>query len=362
MNYRVIVFLLCSGLWTMLLKAQHQDVFPGVEGDNLLTALRDAFTPTTMLSYAEARDVLYGDILNENDSLSCLYTDYTIYLDPDEPPRQDAFEKGLNAEHIWPRSLGASGPFASADMHHIMPSRLNVNNDRGNLPFGELTDVETLFWYYKDIKTNQRPGSNIELYARVGSAYFTPPQNMKGDIARSMMYFYTIYKDEADATDPGFFQIQREDLCRWHIEDPVDVKEWQKTMDIAIHQDGKANPFVLDCTLAERSYCSDMNIACSPMVSVQPSMETLFNLEVYPNPTSDFVNIDLNCDQCYVKRIFLFDADGRLSDAVKITDYEVGQESIRLDITENPARIIYGQIFFQIQRQDAMQSFIILKK
>jgi hypothetical protein len=47
-------------------------------------------------------------------------------------------------------------------------------------------------------------------------------------------------------------------LCDWHNYDPVDSLEWERTFAIAKYQDNKANPFVLDCSLAKRAYCPNL--------------------------------------------------------------------------------------------------------
>jgi hypothetical protein len=84
---------------------------------------------------------------------------------------------------------------------------------------------------------------------------FEPRESIKGDVARSVFYFYTIYQKQADKVDNRFFPAMLTDLCRWHRKDKVDSTEWNKTMAIARIQ-GNVNPFVIDATLAERCYCS----------------------------------------------------------------------------------------------------------
>lgn len=357
---RIFLASLLLSIFAFTSYGQHQDVFPHLIGDELLEAVKEAYTPGSMLSYAEARDVLYGDILNYDDSLSCLYTDYTIYLDPSAPPRQDAFEKGLNAEHIWPRSKGASGTAPTADMHHIMACRIDINNDRGNLPFEELSESETLFWYYRDIKTPEVPQQDIDLYARLGETSFTPPPRMKGDIARSMMYFYTIYKDQADAVDPIYFDIQREDFCRWHIEDPVDDLEWQKTMDISIYQDGKANPFILDCTLAERTYCQGMGLECSPSVSVTSAPMPDVQVTVFPNPTEGDVRVDLSDQHIQIETILLFTSDGKLVKAI-VNKEAIEQDNVTIQLNDSPSGTLFGIIQYRHEGRQVIQSFSVVK-
>jgi hypothetical protein len=261
----------------------HQPVFSDLEGDALLTVLRQEYKSNQNLSYAEARDTLYSKIINKSDSLTCIYTSYTIYLDPAENPRQDAFQKGLNAEHIWPRSLGAANTLAEADMHNLYSCRIDVNNDRGNLPFAQLTDNQTQLWYYLAIKTSTRPTTNKERYSRLGQGRFTPADHRKGDVARAMLYFYTMY----ESADQDYFELQRDDLCRWHFEDPVDEQEWNKTWGIAPYQEGKPNPFILDCTLAQRTYCGHLNLECDVFSSIESAIKPdVVEIKLHPNPTS----------------------------------------------------------------------------
>ncbi|MDV7400839.1 endonuclease, partial [Arthrospira platensis SPKY1] len=84
---------------------------------------------------------------------------------------------------------------------------------------------------------------------------FEPREAVKGAIARAMFYFYTMYREEADAADPDFFRQQVQTLCQWHRQAPPDARELARTRAIARHQDGKPNPFVLDASLAERAFC-----------------------------------------------------------------------------------------------------------
>jgi hypothetical protein len=294
---RQVVLIVCSItiIGECVILSQHQEVFPELTGEELLITLQEEFRPLNTLTYAEARDVLYSRILNQNDSLECVYTSFTIYLDPEKNPRADAFEKGLNAEHIFPRSKGANQVDTEANMYNLFACRIDVNNDRGNLPFAELSDGQTNFWYYLDQKTTVAPIVNKEKYSRLGSGLFTPPQHHKGDIARAVMYFYTMYREFADAADPTFFQSQIEDLCKWHVDDPVDHTEWTRNQEIAMYQDDRSNPFILDCTLAERSYCNEYEWRCQPILNTENPINIYsYDISVYPNPTDHFSKIRIS--------------------------------------------------------------------
>lgn len=183
---------------------------------------------------------------------------------------------GINLEHTYPKSKGSGSGNAENDMHHLFPTRSPVNTARGNLPFGEINDNETDTWYFLNMTSNSIPSENIDKYSERVTGLFEPQESHKGNVARAMMYFYTMYKEEADLADPMFFESQRSTLCDWHMLDPVDSLEWERTFKIAQYQSNKPNPFVLDSTLMQRSYCSISSVASFDI--------NLLDFKVYPNP------------------------------------------------------------------------------
>mgnify|MGYP003333415047 CR=1 FL=1 len=235
---------------TQNLQAQ---LFPNLEGDALMNALIENYKPATILSSSDSKDSLYAVVENYNGEVECIYTGYSITLTPGADPSQDAFAKNINQEHVFPRSKGVDNTQAEYDMHHLFPSRVDVNQDRGSLPFGESQDNLTDKWYINSSTTTSVPSSNIDGYSEVRvNVAFEPREDRKGDIARAVFYVYTIYND---LIDQEFFEEQKATLCEWHQADPVDERELQRSNRVAQYQDDKPNPFVLDCTLAERLFC-----------------------------------------------------------------------------------------------------------
>ncbi len=236
-------------------------IFPNLDGDLLLEALVDNYKPTNVLNYNEARDTLYGTIDNINDSVRCIYSNHSLFLPAGVDPSIHLFMNGspdgINAEHSYPRSKGAdeSNGNAYSDMHHLFPSRVSVNSARANFPFLEIDDQQTTSWFWLDQEETTVPTTNIDAYSEQINGAFEPKENSKGNIARAIFYFFTMYEAEALAADPVFFELQRETLCDWHIQDPVDVLELDRTNAIAGHQDQLPNPFIIDETLLSRSYC-----------------------------------------------------------------------------------------------------------
>ncbi len=225
-------------------------LFPDANGQVLLDRIVEQYRPKQTLGYKSARDLMYGTIDNKNNRLTGVYTGYQITLDPRKSPRQDAYNKKINAEHVWPQSRGASGS-AKSDLHNLFPTRLDVNSARGNVPFGEIPDTQTRRWYRKTQELNTIPTQFIDEYSETKSGQFEPREDHKGNTARAMFYFYTIYSDRAKS---NFFEQQRDTLCQWHLADPADAAEIARSHAIARAQ-GNENPFVLDATLAGRTYC-----------------------------------------------------------------------------------------------------------
>ena len=319
----------------------HEAVYPEETGEILLELLTQEYKAETVLTFGEAKDILYGNIFVENDSVSCVYTGHTLYLKPGEDPSSYLYGSGsqnaINAEHNWPKSKGADEGNALSDLHNLFPSRLQVNSDRANLPFGEINDQQTDFWYYLDGKSSSIPSQNIELYSEGSNSLFEPREDHKGNVARSMFYFFTMYKDKVIAEDPDFFETMRPTLCEWHNMDPVDSLEWLRNNRIAAYQSGKKNPFILDCSLAGRSYCTHVSDECRALDS-EPFLTQDLNVSIYPNPADSYIIIQSGSNK--VKRIKLINMVGQ---QIYLLDYieESGNREYYFNIPLNTLPGIY---------------------
>ena len=231
----------------------NQVIGEGLYLDDLLTYLKNNYTTSNVLSYNSARDVLYGDIEAElNDGqVFCIYTNYSINLPNGVDPSSYLYDNGMDCEHLWPQSMGASSSPMKSDMHHLRPCRSNVNSSRGNKPYNEINDNATNTWYWLNIQSSNIPSSNINEYSETNSSYFEPREESKGDVARSIFYFYTIYENVAN---DNFFNTQKDVLYQWHIQDPPTNIEINRTWAIAAYQNNIPNPFIIDHSLIERAY------------------------------------------------------------------------------------------------------------
>lgn len=271
----------------------HQNIYPGLENQELLDSLVRNYKSFSLLPYSTCRDTLFAKIDVVRDSLECIYTGMKRYLPPGVDPTDAVLlngqPNGINTEHTYPQSKGAEG-YGRSDMHILYPARVKANSVRVNNPFGEIPDNQTQTWFYLTQELNFPPSVNRDLYSESTSAKFEPREKSKGNIARSMFYFYTFYRSDAVNADPVFFDIQKEDLCAWHYADPVDSVEWKRTMLISQYQ-GNQNPFVLDCSLAGRLYCDKISDLCALLSTTEQVVSHQNKYFVYPNPGYGVLNI-----------------------------------------------------------------------
>ncbi|HRV72671.1 MAG TPA: endonuclease, partial [Eubacteriales bacterium] len=134
-----------------------------------------------------------------------------------------------NREHIWPQSLGTfTTSNAGSDLHHLRPADPTVNSTRGNKPYGEVSGGTT-------VKRNAT-GTIAGTYS---STYYEPNDNVKGDVARILLYVYVRW-NETNLTDV----IQSTTvLLDWMELDPVDDWEMQRN-DIVQSIQGNRNVFI----------------------------------------------------------------------------------------------------------------------
>ncbi len=332
MDRRGIVMIMMFAYTMSMVNAQNR-ILPHLDGDMLKRALVDDYKPGFVELYTDARIKMYREIYNTSDSVECLYSGHKVYLPPFvSAPIQYLYNNenpnGINAEHIYPRSKGANEENGNAfsDLHNLAPSRIAVNSARSNFAFTEITDTETDLWFYRDqTQTNLEniPLDKLGKYAEADiidsffEGFFEPREEVKGDVARSIFYFYTMYQEEALEADPEFFENMREVLCQWHKMDPADSIEYQRNLLKAKYQQGKSNPFILDCSLANRLYCTDISSECVDLIT---AVNEPFRLQkpfkpkvrVIPNPNTGKFIMDITDTPPGPYHLKVFDVEGRL--------------------------------------------------
>jgi len=241
---KIIIFVLVC-----LIKPQ-EVIGEGLSGDALIQYVVDNYKTNNVLSYNNARDVLYFEVDRIDGIVKGVYTNYSVSLPQGVDPSSHLYEYGIDCEHVWPQSMGASQNPMKSDMHHLRPCKTNVNSSRGNKPFGEAIDSQVNHWYWQAYDYSNPPSINIDEYSESASDVFEPREDMKGDIARAMFYFYTMYENNANS---NFFEIQKNQLYEWHEYDPINNEEIIRTNKIADIQN-YPNPFIIDPSLIQRCY------------------------------------------------------------------------------------------------------------
>lgn len=148
---------------------------------------------------------------------------------------KSTWDKGnsWNREHVWPQSRGwftTSG--AGSDIHHIRPVISNINSTRGNAMFTEINS-----------RDNYQKKYNGVLYGyMVGQNYFEPIDEVKGDVARILLYLFVRYK-ESDNYQISVIISSVDMLLKWNELDPVDDLEIKRN-EVAYSIQGNRNPFI----------------------------------------------------------------------------------------------------------------------
>ena len=280
--YKIILF-----IWFISESLICQTIIgPGLTRESLFNYLSTNYKTSTTLGYNQARDVMYSIIdLEDDNTLKGIYTNYTITIDPNQDPRPQTNAQNMNCEHSWPQSMGAGSEPQKSDLHHLYPCRGNVNSSRGNKPYAEIDDNDTDKWWRFDYYETSIPNQYIDEFSEVDNdnGKFEPREVVKGNIARGMFYFFTIYNNEADH---NFFEEQKYFLNLWDKQDPVDDIELARTLSIATYQDDIVNPFVIDSTLVKRIWYFN----CYENVTSQELIEHIIGYNNYE------ATIDINSD------------------------------------------------------------------
>ena len=170
MTKRLLFFSFCCFGLQNVFSQPFQTVFPNLSGGELLDSVASHYRPGVVLDYANARDTLYASILSlEDDSLRCIYSGYSLYLDPTQDPTQYIYQNGtslgMNTEHAYPQSKGAADGNPRSDMHHLFPARIPVNEARGDAPYKEIADAQTQKWFRGTQVRSSAPAQGKDTYS-----------------------------------------------------------------------------------------------------------------------------------------------------------------------------------------------------
>ena len=187
------------------------------------------------LGYRNARRAMYNFIDNRADKVIGVYGGY------ERPLRfgGNVSNPGpINAEHTVPQSFFDEDEPMRSDLHHLFPTYNRWNSTRQNYPFREIPDEETTKWMLRNRYQAEVPTTNLDYYSEYANRSFEPREDHKGNVARAIFYFYSMYPD-FDLSSVGDIEM----FYAWHHADPVDDRERERN-DAIEERQGNRNPFI----------------------------------------------------------------------------------------------------------------------
>ncbi|MCF7858103.1 MAG: endonuclease [Candidatus Cloacimonetes bacterium] len=215
-----------------LIPPGYYDGTEGLSGDELKSVLNDIIDNHTELTYSQVWDALRDtDEDPENpENVILLYTGWSV---------TNAGYPTWNREHTWAKSHGGfdNDPPCGTDVHHLRPTDVQVNGDRGNLDF--------------DYSDNPYPAIPTCFY---DSDSWEPRDEVKGDVARMIFYMATRYEGENSELDlvvvdevntaPNPEHGKLSTLLEWNSLDPPSSFEETRNDRIYTNWQGNRNPFI----------------------------------------------------------------------------------------------------------------------
>ena len=188
----------------------------GLRDNALLDKLRNEVSKHKSYDYSTARELVILGVDNHGGDVECVYTGKVWHVGTEKMPPAEM----VNIEHTWPQSKGAKG-VAKTDIHHLYPTDSKANSIRGNHPFGLISDPNPKF----NVGGSKGDGNVFEVR-----------RQHRGNVARSMFYFATVYNQKID-------DKQEKVLRKWHKEDPVDANEIARNDKVEALQNNR-NPYI----------------------------------------------------------------------------------------------------------------------
>ncbi|KAJ7979361.1 Extracellular ribonuclease [Quillaja saponaria] len=156
-----------------------------LKGEALKKKLNSIIAPHRSLSYKEVWNALKildaADVDKPEASLGIV----EIYSLRVVSKHLSGKPEGWNREHLWPRSYGLTDGPSLTDLHNIRPADVNVNASRGNKYYGECKINST--------KCLKPANKEAALDTETDKKTWAPPMQVRGDIARALMYMAVCY-------------------------------------------------------------------------------------------------------------------------------------------------------------------------
>ena len=236
-------------------------------------------------------------------------------------------------EHLWPidRGIGTEGPDYT-DIHNMRPENDLSQVVRGEKFFGTCGVLVS-----EDETPCEEPAQGGGPDTCSCNRLYTPPRNMRGDIARALMYMDLRY----DGSDPDTLDLTLTDcpftrdrdmsylsqMLQWHDEDPPDDKEIARNQNACRNWQGNRNPFIDYPALARSLYGQPLPLPARGQSLIYPECEAI--------PTSPPTPTDNTCDMMNPGDIYFFLINSVKPDSVGLFNFVNIPEGFELYVTDN---------------------------
>jgi endonuclease I len=308
-------FFMVSLLWSLTIilfsqPAGYYTTAEGKTGTDLQQALHDIIDNQVVLTYSGLWTSFLSTDSNADGKVWDIYSDipggtpaYVYNFGTNQCGNYDSEGDCYNREHSFPNSwFGGEVYPMYTDLFHIYPTDGYVNNKRGNYPYGTTGNPT-----WTSTNGSKLGPSSVSGYSGV---VFEPVDAYKGDLARTYFYMATRYYGE-DAGWPGSDMVTGSQpkewaltmLMEWNDSDPVSQKELDRN-DSAYVIQGNRNPFIDNPAYADLIWGNQTG-------TVNISEEDL-SLNIYPNPTGDYLTIEMPFRNPAGYEVMICDVSGQL--------------------------------------------------
>jgi hypothetical protein len=211
----------------------------GLEGVGLRNWIKVNFYDGehTNLGYSTARRRMFNYIDNHNDTVYCVYGGLAKYVPYGGTVTYPA---PFNTEHTVPQAFFNENEPMRSDIHHLFPTYEQWNSNRASHPFAEIDDNQTSIWMRLNQSQSSIPGNLIDEYSESWGSQFEAREDHKGNLARAVFYFFTMYPTQAgNISQLGNLNT----LYQWHQQDPPDAAEVLRNDGVETYQ-GNRNPYI----------------------------------------------------------------------------------------------------------------------
>ncbi|KAF9616290.1 hypothetical protein IFM89_029066 [Coptis chinensis] len=164
-----------------------------MEGEDLKKELNSIISPHHSLSYKQVWEAIKVLDAADDDNPEASSDVVEIYSLRIVSKMSAGKPEGWNREHLWPRSYGLTKGPSLTDLHNIRPADVNVNSSRGNKYYGECL---------ANSNDCMKPANKEAAYdTETNKMRWAPPSQVRGDIARALMYMAVCYGfDQSDGS------------------------------------------------------------------------------------------------------------------------------------------------------------------